>query len=101
MAYTLRQTDAFADWFSRLRDRTVKLRLLARLARAENGNFGDVKTVDGALKEFRMPFGGGVRIYHVIRDNQIILLINGGNKATQARDIERAKRLLAEELSNE
>ena len=101
MAYTLRQTDAFANWFSRLRDRTVRARILARLARAENGNFGDVKTVDGALKEFRMPFGGGIRIYHVIHDGQIILLLHGGNISTQARDIERAKRLLAEELSNE
>ncbi len=93
--YTLQQTDEFEEWFHKLRDKTVKNRLLARLARAENGHLGDVKTVDGALQELRMTFGGSLWIYFTIRGSQIILLLQGGYKASQQRDIEKAKHLLA------
>ncbi len=68
---------------------------MARLARAENGHFGDVKTVEGALQELRMTFGGGLRIYFTVRGQQIILLLHGGNKTSQQRDIDKAKHLLA------
>ncbi len=93
--YTLEQHPEFEEWFNDLRDRTIKNRLLARFARLENGNFGDYKTIEGQLLELRMTFGGGLRVYFVVRDAQIILLLQGGNKSSQDRDIEKAKQLLA------
>lgn len=92
--YQIEQTPAFEDWFNGLRDRTTKNRLLARLARVEIGNFGDCKTIEGQLSELRMTFGGGLRIYFVIRGNCIVLLLHGGDKTSQQRDIEKAKQLL-------
>ena len=73
----------------------LRIGVVARLARAENGHFGDVKTVEGALQELRMTFGGGLRIYFTVRGQQIILLLHGGNKTSQQRDIDKAKYLLA------
>lgn len=70
--------------------------MLARLARIENGHFGDFKKLDNELYELRFFFGAGLRIYYTIRDCQIILLINGGDKSSQGRDIEKAKQLLSE-----
>ncbi|HEY4714536.1 MAG TPA: type II toxin-antitoxin system RelE/ParE family toxin [Aquirhabdus sp.] len=93
--YTLEQLPEFEEWFHDLRDRTIKNRLLARFARLENGNLGDYKTIEGQLLELRMTFGGGLRVYFVIRGGQIILLLQGGNKSSQDRDIEKAKQLLA------
>lgn len=93
--YILEQLPEFEDWFTGLRDRTIKNRLLARLSRIEKGNFGDYKTIEGQLLELRMTFGGGLRIYFVIRGGRIILLLQGGDKSSQDRDIEKAKYLLA------
>ncbi len=94
--YTIEQSLEFKKWFDGLRDELIKLRLTARLIRAENGNFGDYKIVDGQLLELRMTFGGGIRIYFTIRNGKVILLLRGGDKSTQQRDITKAKRLLAE-----
>ena len=92
--YRLEQSPEFKRWFVGLRDKTVKNRLLARLARVENGNFGDHKTVDGELQELRMTFGGGLRVYFTLQGDTVVLLLQGGNKSTQQRDIEKAKELL-------
>ena len=93
--YTLEQLPEFEDWFNKLRDQTIKARLLARFARIENGNFGDYKTIEGQLMELRMTFGGGLRVYFTIRGEKIVLLLQGGDKSGQNRDIEKAKQLLA------
>jgi putative addiction module killer protein len=93
--YSIEQLPEFEDWFNGLRDRTTKNRLLARLARVEMGNFGDHKTIEGQLLELRMTFGGGLRIYFVIRGNCIVLLLQGGDKSSQPRDIEKAKQRLS------
>lgn len=93
--YTLEQLPEFENWFNGLRDQTIKNRLLARLSRVENGNFGDYKTIEGQLLELRMTFGGGLRVYFVIRGGRIILLLQGGDKSSQDRDIEKARHLLA------
>ena len=96
MKYELNSTKTFNKWFGSLKDSVTKRKILARLARAENGHFGDFKQVNAGLFELRFFFGGGLRIYYTIRDNRIILLLVGGDKSSQRSDIEKAKHLLAE-----
>jgi putative addiction module killer protein len=96
MRYELRKTDIFDRWFSKLKDRSAKIKILARLDRVENGNFGDYKQIDKNLFELRIFFGPGYRIYYTIRGNTIVILLTGGKKATQSKDIEKAKALLNE-----
>ena len=96
MKYTLASTKYFDKWFRSLKDRAAKQKILARLARVENGHFGDYKQIETELYELRFFFSGGVRIYYTIRDAQIVLLLVGGNKSSQTKDIDRAKRLLSE-----
>ena len=94
--YQLQQTDAFEKWLAGLNDRKVKARILARLDAVRLGNLGDWKAIGGGLREFRVHTGPGYRLYFVHRQNVVILLLCGGSKATQARDIERARRLVKE-----
>ena len=93
MKYELQSTATFNAWLSGV-DRAIKNLLLARLARVENGNFGDHKLLAGNLFELRCFFGGGLRVYYTVRGKQVVLLLTGGNKTTQAKDIEKAKALL-------
>ncbi|MEW6428920.1 MAG: type II toxin-antitoxin system RelE/ParE family toxin [Thermodesulfobacteriota bacterium] len=86
----------FDKWFTGLKDASVKTKLLARLARIENGNFGDFKQIGPELFELRFFFGGGLRIYYTIMGNRVVFLLSGGSKASQAKDIARAARLLTE-----
>jgi putative addiction module killer protein len=94
--YQLRQTDAFEKWLAALDDRSAKARILARLDSVRLGNLGDWKAIGGSLRELRVHAGPGYRLYFVQRQNVVILLLCGGSKSTQARDIGRAKRLLKE-----
>ena len=96
MKYELSSTKEFSKWFGRLKDTVTKQKILARLSRAENGHFGDFKQINANLFELRFFFGGGLRIYYTIRANQIILLLVGGDKSSQNRDIEKANELLDE-----
>lgn len=92
--YELRSTETFDKWLASLKDRSVKNRLLARLGRVENGNFGDFKQVGGNLYELRFFFGGGLRVYYTVRDGRVVLLLAAGDKSTQAKDIEKAAEIL-------
>ena len=96
MRYTLESTVDYDRWFSRLKDRSTKIRMLARLNRVENGNFGDLKPLAPNLFELRLFFGPGWRIYYTIKNNTIILLLTGGEKSSQTKDIAKASKLLAE-----
>ncbi len=96
MKYELRSTKSFNKWIGSLKDAVTKRKVLARLSRAENGHFGDFKQINANLFELRFFFSGGLRIYYTIRDNRIILLLVGGDKSSQKKDIEKAKRLLDE-----
>ncbi len=96
MKYELRSTKTFNDWFSKLKDKTVKNKLLSRLDRINNGNFGDHKQLTADLFELRFFFGAGVRIYYTLKNNKIVLLLAGGDKSTQSKDIEKAKEILKE-----
>jgi putative addiction module killer protein len=92
--YQLQQTDVFEKWLAGLEDRKAKARILARLDAVRLGNLGDSKAIGGSLRELRVHVGPGYRLYFTQRQSVMILLLCGGSKSTQARDIERAKRLL-------
>ena len=92
----LKKTDKFEKWFRRLRDVNGKGKILSRLKRAELGNLGDFKIISTALFEMRIDFGPGYRIYFTKKGEIIILLLIGGDKSTQDRDIKQAQRILSE-----
>lgn len=94
MKYELRKTEIFDRWMTRLKDRSAKIKILARLDRVENGNFGDHKKIDKNLFELRFFFGPGYRIYYTIKGNTVVILLTGGNKTTQTKDIKKATALL-------
>ena len=96
MKYELLSTKQYDKWLTKLKDSTFKLRVLARLARVENGNFGDFKQISPSLFELRFFFGAGLRIYYTIHNNRVVLLLTGGDKSTQKKDIANATELLME-----
>lgn len=81
------------QWLKSL-DGVIRKRILQRLLRLEEGNFGDCKKIDDEISELRFMFGSGYRIYFTQIDNVIVLLINGGDKTSQSKDIKKAKELL-------
>ena len=81
----------FIEWSESIRDQSTQNRIDKRLERLEDGNFGDCQSVGDGVFELRLHFGPGYRIYFGQIDNAFVLLLCGGNKASQARDIERAK----------
>ena len=94
--FSLEQSDAFARWLKRLRDREGRLRILKRLRRLSDGRFGDCQPVGEGVHELRMFFGPGYRVYFAQQGDAIILLLAGGDKDSQAGDIARAKALAKE-----
>lgn len=96
MNYEIASTDLFDKWLKGLKDRTTRNKVLARIDRIQNGNFGDFKSLGDNLFELRFFFGGGLRIYYTIRNNQIVLLLHGGDKSSQSKDIEKARRIIQE-----
>ena len=83
----------FDGWVSSLRDRRIEAAIDARLARVRSGNFGDHKRVGGGVSELRIDIGPGLRVYYGEQRQNIVILIGGGDKRTQTRDINRAKLL--------
>jgi putative addiction module killer protein len=92
--YTLRQTQEFQDWLDALKDLRAQVRIVARLRLVEAGNLGDWKAVGGGVSEMRVDVGPGYRLYFTRRGNLLIVMLAGGDKATQSRDIKRAQRIL-------
>ncbi len=95
MKYKLESTKQYDKWFSKIKDHLSKIRILARLNRVENGNFGDCKSISKNLSELRFFFGAGFRIYYTILNNTIVLLLLGGGKPSQEKDIKKAEELLS------
>lgn len=89
----IRQTETFSAWLQALRDSTAKAKIAARVQRLAFGNPGDVRPVGGGVSELRIHHGPGYRVYYVQRGTVLIVLLCGGDKATQDKDIETAKRL--------
>ena len=94
MKYEIETTQDFDKWLRKIRDKTVLHRFDVRFNRITKGNFGDFKQIDANLFELRFFFGSGYRVYYTVRNNRVILLLCGGDKSTQSKDIARAKNLL-------
>jgi putative addiction module killer protein len=94
--YILRQTVAFQNWLDGLKDQRAQVRIAARLRLAEAGNLGDWKTVGGEVSEMRVDYGPGYRLYFTRRGTLLIIMLAGGDKSSQKRDIKRAQRMVAE-----
>ena len=91
-----KQTETFRKWRVRLKDGRIRALIASRLDRLAFGNPGDVKPVGGGISELRIDHGPGYRVYFMKRGNTIIILLCGGDKNTQTKDIQTAKRLAAE-----
>ena len=89
----VRQTDVYAQWFKRLRNRQARARINARIRRLSLGNPGDVRPVGEGVSELRIDFGPGYRVYFVQQGQFLAILLAGGDKSTQDRDIARARNL--------
>jgi putative addiction module killer protein len=89
----VRQTESFAQWLAGLRDDRARARIQARIDRLEIGNPGDVKPAGGGISEMRIDYGPGYRIYFVARGTALVILLAGGDKRTQNRDIATAREL--------
>lgn len=87
---TILTTDDFDAWFAKLRDRRSVMRIQARIDRAEAGNFGDCEPVGEGVSEMRIHYGPGYRVYFTQRGLEIVILLAGGDKSTQAKDIKTA-----------
>jgi putative addiction module killer protein len=83
----------FDEWFDSLRDQKTQATVDARLARIRAGNFGDCKPVGDGVFELRINFGPGLRVYYGLHGRKIVVLIGGGDKSNQSRDIRRAQEL--------
>jgi putative addiction module killer protein len=92
----IRQTEGYSRWFGSLRDRQARARIDVRIRRLSLGNPGDVRPVGQGVSELRINYGPGYRVYYVQRGQTLVVLLAGGDKGTQARDIKTAI-----ELANE
>ncbi|MGA4634138.1 type II toxin-antitoxin system RelE/ParE family toxin [Pseudomonas solani] len=93
---TIRQTATFAAWERKLKDPRARAAIAARIFRLANGLAGDVAPVGQGVSEMRIHHGPGYRVYFQQRGNELVILLCGGDKSSQARDIEQARRLAAE-----
>jgi len=89
----VRQTAVYAEWFADLRDRQAKARIDIRIRRLSLGNAGDVRPVGEGVSELRIPYGPGYRVYFVQKGELLVVLLAGGDKSTQDRDIRIAREL--------
>lgn len=89
------ETDVFSEWFATLRDVRAKTQIMRRLVRARTGNFGDVAPVGEGISEMRVDEGAGYRVYFGRREKVVYVLLCGGDKKGQRRDIAAAKQLWA------
>ncbi len=89
----IRKTEHFANWLDNLRDIQAKARVLVRIERLASGNAGDVKPVGDGVSEMRIDYGPGYRVYFIQRGSELIVLLAGGDKSSQSRDIKSAIRL--------
>ena len=91
----IRQTATFRDWLDSLADARAAERIAQRLVRLQAGLFGDVRSVGEGVSELRVDYGPGYRVYFVRRGRMIVILLCGGDKRSQTRDIKAAKALAA------
>jgi putative addiction module killer protein len=90
------QTEEFREWLLRLKDEVATARIVGRIRRMAQGNPGDAKSLGGGLMEMRIDYGPGYRLYFTYRGALAVLLLCGGDKRSQQRDIVKARELLTE-----
>jgi putative addiction module killer protein len=97
------QSETFKQWLLGLKDRAIRARVHIRMQRIEAGNIGDVKPVGEGISELRVDYGPGYRVYFTQREQCTVILLCGGDKASQIRDIDRAKSIAKswKELNND
>lgn len=97
MGYTchmrIKKTDEYREWLDRLRDQAGRARILVRVDRLIHGNPGDHRNLQGGVSELKINFGPGYRVYYTQRGEQLLLLLIGGDKSSQAKDIAKAQQL--------
>ena len=91
--FEIRQTQYFAQWLRRLRDREARAKVLVRVRRLSLGSFGDARPAGGNVIELKIDHGPEYRLYVTRRGRQVVVLLAGGDKRTQERDVEIARRL--------
>lgn len=89
----IREAEAFSAWMRGLRDAQGRAVIARRIERMAAGNFGDHKSVGGGVSELRLPFGPGYRVYYTLRGKKLVVLLCGGDKGSQRRDIAHAREL--------
>lgn len=94
MEYEIHTTTVFDKWLKKLKDRTAVLAILQRIDRVKLGLFGDIKSVGNGVSEMRIFVGQGYRVYFTVCDSKIVLLLCGGDKSSQQRDIKKAVELV-------
>ena len=94
--YQVYETDVYTKWYGSLKDERAKARIDKRIDRAKYGNFGDWKTETGEVRAMRIDYGPGYRLYYVLRDSRMIILLCGGDKRNQQADIKKASNLAKE-----
>ena len=94
--YEVIKSATFLNWLKGLRDRNARARIAVRIDRIEEGNFGDHRSVGGGVSEIRVNVGQGYRIYYTIRNRTVVILLCGGDKSSQRRDIRRARQMESE-----
>lgn len=92
----IKETEEFCDWLKALRNSVAKAKILVRIERLAHGNPGDVKPVGEGISELRIHYGAGYRVYYVQRGGELIILLCGGDKDSQDKDIAKAKKLAGE-----
>lgn len=94
--FEVRRTAEFVDWLAGLGDVQARARIAKRLDRIVCGNFGDARSLGQEVSELRFTFGPGYRVYYTVRGNVVVILLCGGDKGSQRRDIERARTMVRE-----
>ncbi len=92
----IRETTLFSDWLESLRDKVARARIQSRILRLRTGNPGDVKPVGEGVSELRIDHGPGYRVYFVCQGSKLIVLLAGGDKTSQTKDIRTALKLARE-----
>jgi putative addiction module killer protein len=92
----IREAEQFTDWFSELKDRATRARIDVRIRRLSLGNPGVVKAVGDGVSELKIDFGPGYRVYFGSIGTEIVILLGGGDKGSQSKDIKAAQKLLRE-----
>ncbi len=95
--FRIARTDAFIRWFDALRDRKGQTIIARRIERVAGGNLGDVKPLGGGLHELRIAFGPGYRVYFAFEGDVMVVLLTGGDKGSQERDIAAARLMIEED----